>query len=75
MALTVFRYYFHQMDNIQKNDLRLRMGISESALYRRLRETNHLTLNEAQIFCTCVYEFLGVQVAVEKLTDQIVPQP
>jgi hypothetical protein len=74
MALTVFRYYWQKMDNIQREDLLRKMGVSESALYRRLRNSDLLSLKEAEAFKNHVFECFEKTITIESLTNEIIPE-
>lgn len=73
MALTLFRYYWNKMDNVQREDLLRKMEVSESALYRRLKKMELLTIKEAEAFKAHVFECFEVNVSLESLTKEIQP--
>lgn len=74
MALTVFRYYWNKMDNIQREDLLRKMEVSESGIYRRLKNMELLTLREAEAFKSHVFDCFQVTIKIESLTQEITPQ-
>lgn len=74
MALTVFRYYWNKMDNIQREDLLRKMEVSQSGIYRRLKKMELLTIKEAEAFKNHVFECFYVTIKIETLTQEITPQ-
>lgn len=73
MALTVLRYYFNKMDNVQKKELEEKMGISMPSIYNRMRHAGKLRISEATAFVNHVQECFGVKVHISELTKEVAP--
>lgn len=71
--LTMFRYYFNKMDNIQRSELVKKMGVSIETIYKRAKKSEDLSLQEAKAFKQCVYDFFGKTISLEDLTLEIAP--
>ena len=73
MALTVLRYYFNKMDNVQKKELEEKMGISMATIYHRIRSAGQLKISEAMAFVDHVQECFGITVKISDLTKEVAP--